>query len=154
LSDDGGTLVYRSRRAGRFAVILRRLASTAEAVLTRMPEEQYPAISRDGTRVAYSFQQGDRMPIFVVGAGGGTPEPVCGDCGEVREWSPRGDQILYVTARDPSGIGLLKVGSSPDHAWLRHPGYGIYNPRLSSDGRWTAFNGRTDRLAPARIFVA
>ena len=154
LSDDGGTLVYRSRRAGRFAVILRRLASTAETVLTRMPEEHYPAVSRDGTRVAYSLPQGDKMPIFVVGTSGGTPEEVCGDCGEVKEWSPLGDQILYVTARDPSGIGLLKVGSSPNHAWLKHPGYGIYSPRLSSDGRWIAFNGRTDRLAPARVFVA
>jgi hypothetical protein len=72
----------------------------------------------------------------------------------VKEWSPRGDQILYVTARDPSGIGLLRLGSAPNHAWLRHPGYGIYGPRLSSDGRWIAFNGRADRLAPARVFVA
>jgi eukaryotic-like serine/threonine-protein kinase len=154
LTDDGGTLVYRSRRAGRFAVILRRLASTTETVLTRRPEEHYPAVSRDGTRVAYSLPQGDKMPIFVVGTSGGTPEQVCVDCGEVKEWSPQGDQILYVTARDPSGIGLLRVGSSPNHVWLRHPGYGIYSPRLSSDGRWIAFNGRTDRLAPARVFVA
>ena len=154
LSDDGATLVFRSRRAGRFAAVLRRLGRSAETILTRMPEEHYPAVSRDGTRVAYSVPQGDKMPIFVVGAGGGTPEQACDDCGEVKEWSPQGDQILYVTARDPSGIGLLKLGSSPNHAWLRHPGYGIYGPRLSSDGRWIAFNGRTDRLAPARVFVA
>jgi len=153
LSDDGATLVFRSRRAGRFAVILRRLGSTAETVLTRMPEEHYPAVSRDGTRVAYSVPQGDKMPIFVVGTSGGTPEQVCDDCGEVKEWSPQGDQILYATAQDPSGVGLLKLGSSPNRAWLRHPGYGIYGPRLSSDGRWIAFNGRTDRLAPARVFV-
>jgi Tol biopolymer transport system component len=154
LSDDGAALVYRSRRAGRFAVILRRLGGAAETVLTMTPEEHYPAVSRDGTRVAYSFPQADKVPIFVVGASGGTPEQVCADCGEVKEWSPQGDQILYVTAQDPSGIGLLKVGSPPNHVWLRHPSYGIYSPRLSADGRWIAFNGRTDRLAPARVFVA
>jgi Tol biopolymer transport system component len=154
LSDDGAALVYRSRRAGRFAVILRRLGGAAETVLTMTPEEHYPAVSRDGTRVAYSFPQADKVPIFVVGASGGTPEQVCDDCGEVKEWSQGGDQILYVTAHDPSGIGLLKVGSSPNHVWLRHPSYGIYSPRLSSDGRWIAFNGRADRLAPARVFVA
>ena len=49
LSDDGTTLVFRSRRAGRFAVVLRRLGSSAETVLTRMPEDHYPAVSRDGT---------------------------------------------------------------------------------------------------------
>jgi serine/threonine protein kinase len=154
LSDDGATLVFRSRRAGRFAIVLRKLGSTAETVLTRMPEEHYPAVSRDGTRVAYSFAQGDKMPIFVVGTSGGTPERVCGDCGAVKEWSPQGDQILYVTAHDPSGVGLLKVGSSPNHVWLSHPSYGIYSPRLSSDGHWVAFNGRTDRLAPARVLIA
>jgi Tol biopolymer transport system component/predicted Ser/Thr protein kinase len=154
LSDDGATLAFRSRRAGRFAAVLRRLGTGTEAVLTRMPEEHHPALSRDGARVAYSVPQGDRMPIFVVGSAGGTPEQACDDCGEVKEWSPQGDQILYVTARDPSGIGLLRLGSAPKHAWLRHPGYGIYGPRLSADGRWIAFNGRTDRMAPARVFVA
>jgi hypothetical protein len=79
---------------------------------------------------------------------------VCDDCGEVEAWSPGGDQILYVAAGDPSGVGLLKVGSSHNDAWLRHSGYGIYNPRLSSNSGWIAFNGRTDRLAPAQIFVA
>ena len=154
LSDDGATLVFRSRRAGRFGVVLRRLGTSAETVLTRMPEDHYPAVSRDGTRVAYSFRQNDKMPIFVVAASGGTPDQVCDDCGEVEAWSPDGDQILYVAARDPSGVGLLKLGSSHDHGWLRHPGYGIYNPRLSSDGGWIAFNGRTDRLAPAQVLVA
>jgi eukaryotic-like serine/threonine-protein kinase len=154
LSDDGATLVFRSRRAGRFAVVLRRLGSSVETVLTRMPADHYPAVSRDGTRVAYSFQEGGKMPIFVVAASGGPPERVCDDCGEVKEWSPGGDQVLYVTAHDPSGVGLLKLGSSHNDVWLRHTGYGIYSPRLSSDGRWIAFNGRTDRLAPARVFVA
>ena len=52
------------------------------------------------------------MPIFVVAASGGTPEQVCDDCGEVEAWSPGGDQILYVAAGDPSGVGLLTVGAS------------------------------------------
>ena len=154
LSEDGATLVFRSRRAGRFGVVLRRLGTSAETVLTRMPEDHYPAVSRDGTKVAYSFRRNGKMPIFVVAANGGTPEQVCDDCGEVEAWSGDGDQILYVAAGDPSGVGLLKLGSSHNDAWLRHSGYGIYNPRLSSDGGWIAFNGRTDRLAPAQIFVA
>jgi eukaryotic-like serine/threonine-protein kinase len=154
LSEDGATMVFRSRRGGRFGVILKRLGSSAETVLTRLPQDHYPAISRDGTKVAYSFPQDGRMPIFVVDAGGGTPQQVCENCGEVEEWSARGDQILYTTQHDPSGIGLLTLGSSHNAEWLRHPGYGIYNPRLSSDGGWIAFNARTDRLSPARVFIA
>ena len=82
------------------------------------------------------------MPIFVVAAERRNAEQVCDDCGEVEEWSPDGDQILYVTAGDPSGVGLLTIGASHNDDWLQHPGYGIYNPRLSSDGGWVAFNGR------------
>jgi serine/threonine protein kinase/Tol biopolymer transport system component len=154
LSEDAATLVFRSRRGGHFGVVLRKLASSAETVLTRMPQDHTPAISRDGTKVAYSFLQNGRMPIVIVDAAGGTPQQVCDDCGEVEEWSAEGNRILYVTSDDPSGIGMLIVGASHDEKWLRHPGYGIYNPRLTADGDWIAFNGRTDRLAAARVFIA
>ena len=112
-----------------------------------------PHVSPDGTKVAYSFRQNGKMPIFVVPASGGAPEQVCDDCGEVEEWSPSGDEILYVTARDPSGVGMLKVGASRDDTWLRHSTYGIYNPRSFSNG-WMAFNARADRRAPPKVFVA
>jgi eukaryotic-like serine/threonine-protein kinase len=154
VSEDGTTLVFRSRRGGRFGVILRKLATNTETVLTRMPEDHYAALSRDGTKVAYSYRENGKMPIFIVAASGGAPEKVCDDCGEVEAWAPAGDQILYVTAGDPSGVGLLTIGASHNDAWLKNPGYGIYNPRPSSDGRWVAFNGRRDRLAPAQVFVA
>jgi len=154
LSEDGATVVFRSRRGGHFGVVLRKRGSSAETVLTRMPHDHHPAISRDGTKVAYSFPQEGKMPIVVVAAAGGTPQQVCDDCGEVEEWSAEGNRILYVTRDDPSGIGMLTVGASHDEKWLRHPGYGIYNPRLAADGDWVAFNGRTDRLAVARVFVA
>ena len=153
LSDDGSTLVFRSRRNSRFAVMLKRIVSSAETILTRVPADHYPAISRDGTKVAYSFQRDGKMPVYVVAAGGGTAERVCDDCGEVKEWAGP-DRIVYVTERDPSGVGLLKIGSPPDDAWLRHPVYGIYSPRVSPDGGWIAFNSRMDRLAPARVFIA
>jgi hypothetical protein len=93
------------------------------------------------------------MPVFVVGINGGTPEQVCDDCGEVDEWSPGGDEILYVTAHDPSGVGLLKIGFPQNDTWLRHSRYGIYNPRRTPSG-WVAFNARADRMAPAKVFVA
>ena len=154
LSDDGATMAFRSRRGGRFAVVLKRLDTGVETILTGTHEDHYPAVSRDGARVAYSFPQQGKMPVFVVAASGGAPEQVCDDCGQVEEWSPDGRRILYVTARDPSGVGLLTIGASRDDGWLSHPGYGIYNPRVSSDGGWIAFNARADRFSPGRVFIA
>ena len=154
LSSDGATLVYRSQRAGRFGVLLKRLGTNIETLLTRMPEDHYPALSPDGTKVAYSFRHDGKFSIFVVAANGGTPEKACDDCGTVEEWSADATRITYITAHDLSGVGVLRFGSSPDDGWLTHPGYGIYNPRLSSDGNWVAFNARANRFAPAQIFVA
>jgi Tol biopolymer transport system component len=154
VSEDGATLAFRSRRGGHFGVVLRKLGSSTETVLTRMPHDHSPAINRDGTKVAYSFPQDGKTPIVIVDAAGGTPQQACDNCGDVEEWSAAGDQILYITRDDPSGVGLLAVGASPNKEWLLHPGYGIYNPRLASDGAWVAFNARSDRLAAARVFIA
>ncbi|MGH9257947.1 MAG: protein kinase domain-containing protein [Vicinamibacterales bacterium] len=154
LSVDGSTLVFRSRRAGRYDVVLRNLGTGTETMLTQTAADEHPAVSPDGTNVAYSATQNGKMPIFVMATTGGVPQQVCVDCGDVEQWSPDGGAILYVTVDDPSSVGLLKVGSSQQDEWLKHPGYGIYNPRFSSDGGWIAFNGRLDTRAPARVFVA
>ena len=153
LSADGHTLVFRSRRAGNFDVVARNLTTNQETVVTQTPEDDTPVISPDGTRIAYSFRQNDRTQIFVVAVSGGSPELICADCGDVEQWAP-GGEILFVTARDPSGIGLVRPGSPPQHEWLQHSGYGVFNARLSSDGRWVAFNARSNSRASARVFVA
>jgi len=154
LSADGGALAFRSRRAGRFDVFLRNLGTGEETVLTQTPADDSPVISPDGTKVAYSFRQNGKTPIFVVAASGGAPELACDDCGEVEQWAPNGRELLFVTADDPSGVGLLNVGSSQHREWLKHPGYGIFNARLSSDGHWVSFNARPNRYAPAQVLIA
>jgi len=154
LSVDGRVLAFRSRRAGRFDVFVRNLATGQETAVTATPLDDYPVISPDGTRVAYSFHQNGKTPVFVAAVSGGSPELACDDCGEVEHWAPNGRDILFVTARDPSGIGLLRLGAGPQLDWLRHPGYGLFNARLSRDGQWVSFNARPNNAAPARVMVA
>jgi Tol biopolymer transport system component len=153
LSADGRILAFRSRRAGNFDIVSKNLTTNQETIVTQTPEDDSAVISPDGTRIAYSFRQNDKTQIFVVAVSGGSPELVCADCGEVEQWAP-GGEILFVTARDPSGIGFVRPGSPAQHQWLKHPGYGIFNARISSDGRWVAFNARSNNRAPARVFVA
>jgi serine/threonine protein kinase len=154
LSVDGETLAFRSRRSGQFDVFVRNLVTGQETAVTATPQDDYPVISPDGTRVAYSFHQNGKTPIFVAAVSGGSPELVCDDCGEVEHWAPNGRDILFVTSRDPSGIGLLRLGARPQLDWLGHPEYGLFNARLSWDGQWVSFNARSNRLAPARVMVA
>ena len=154
ISEDGRTLAFRSRRGGNFDVFSRDLVTGQETAVMATPADDYPVISPDGTRIAYSFVQNGKMPMFVVGLNGGSPEQVCDDCGEVEQWAPGGKGFLFVTARDPSGIGLLRPGSPPQRDWLRHPAFGLFNGRLSSDAGWVSFNARPNSLAPARVMVA
>ena len=74
ISGDGATLVFCSRRSGRFGVILKTLGSSTETVVTRTPHYYSAAISRDGAKVVYPFPQNGSMPVFVVAASGGTPD--------------------------------------------------------------------------------
>jgi Tol biopolymer transport system component len=154
LSTDGGTLVFRSRRAGNFDVVSRHVATGKDTMVTQSPSDEHPVISPDGTKVAYSLARDGKTAIFVVGLKGGSPELVCADCGEVEQWAPDGRDILFLTSRDPSSVGLLRLGSQARHDWLSHKDDGVFNARLSPDGHWVAFNARADRLAPARVLVA
>ena len=154
LSADGGTLIVRSRRTGNFDVVSKNLATGEETIVARTPADDYPVISPDGSTVAYSFRQDGKTPIFVAGVRGGSAKLVCADCGEVEQWTPDGRGILFVTSHDPSGVGLLRPGSSAQHEWLKHPDYGVFNARVSSDGKWVTFNARPNRRAPAQVVVA
>jgi eukaryotic-like serine/threonine-protein kinase len=154
VSADGRLLAFRSRRAGRFKVFSRDLTTGREIAVTATTVDDTPVISPDGMRVAYSFRQDERSPIFAVPLSGGSPEQLCSDCGDVEQWAPGGREILFVTTRDPSGIGRLRIGSAPQREWLTHARYGLFNARLSTDGRWVSFNARANNLAPARVVVA
>ena len=153
LSEDGRTLVFRSRRAGRFDVFLKSRVANEETVITQTTSDDYPVVSRDGQKIAYSTRENGKMPVFVVSASGGAPEQVCDDCGEIEQWTPDGSGLLYVTATDPSGVGLLRIGSSKNDEWLRHPGQGIFNARLSADNRWVVFNSKSHPLSRSRVLV-
>ena len=51
-------------------------------------------INRTGTQLAYTTLQESKPVIYTIGAGGGTPEKICEDCGQLRSWSPDGKVML------------------------------------------------------------
>ena len=131
LSGDGATLVYRSQRGGRFGVLMKRLGTTAETLLTRMPEDHYPALSHDGTKVAYSYRRTASFPCLSLLRPEERPTKCATTVATVEEWSPDGGRITVY-----DGPGSVRRGHRAGRVrrttrWLRHPGYGIYNPRLS-----------------------
>ena len=118
-------------------------------------EKSSPAMSADGSSVAYSVLENDNPSIYVVTTAKsktGAPTRVCQACGTPADWLRNGRGILY-TSGTPSSIQLLDLSTSRSRTILQHPKYGLSDPRVSPDNRWIAF-AATIAADRTRLFVS
>jgi Tol biopolymer transport system component len=151
ISDDGNRIAFLSNRLGHYEIWSRDLATKKESGLTRTPMgKMFPVISHDGTKIAYSTDNGKEIDVASID--GGSPKKVCDDCGLPRSWTLDGNSILY-QGGEPRRFGLLNLTTGARQEVLQHPTFGIFSGRLSPDERWIAFQVRvwSDRT---RIFIA
>jgi hypothetical protein len=105
-----------------------------------------PAVSPDGTRIAFASDRGASYDIFVMNAdGSGTPLRVTSDVKDERgpAWSPDGNTIAYsLQTLDPTkGWDLFEVradGTGP-HSVEANNGDDLH-PAFSPDGVWLAWS--------------
>src|SRR5262249_5596756 len=123
---DGKKLVFASSNVpgsvGRsFDVCLKDLETGKKTVLAAaISGADWPAISRDGSKVAYRIYAAGPAAIYVVETRGGPPERVCEDCGAPWHWSSDGKKILYYWA-NKRRLGLLNIASGEKMDLLKHP---------------------------------
>jgi eukaryotic-like serine/threonine-protein kinase len=133
------------------------LESGKETALTTTPfAEEYPAITGDGTKVAYASDIGKRG-TYVLNVASGVSKKIREDWHRPVDWTSDGRWILGTySARDRpnwSRIGLLEVFTLESLETLQDPEWQLHSPRLSPDERWIAFHS-TNNPATRRIFVA
>ncbi len=151
ISDDGTKLAFLSNRLGHYEVWFRDLTTGRESSLTRgATGKQFPVISPDGSRVAFSTD--GEKELHVVATTGGPPEKVCDDCGLPRAWTRDGNGILF-QGGEPRQFRLVDLRTRITREVLRHPTQGVYSGRFSPDERWIAFQSRL-RADSSRILVA
>ena len=90
------------------------------------------------------------MPIHAIPSEGGAAEEICGDCGYNLSWSPDGGAIFYVIPAS-GRIGSLDLKSRRTTVIAQHEHFRLYEPHLSPDGRWLAFEAVLS--TNSRIFV-
>jgi eukaryotic-like serine/threonine-protein kinase len=142
LSANGKALTFLSGPPNDRQVWIRDLPRATERPLTMgRSEKSSPAISVDGSSVAYSVLEGTRPSIYVVSTANsqiGAPSRVCQACGAPADWTRDGKGIFYVSGT-PSSIQLLDLATGRSQTILEHPKYGLSDPRISRDNHWIAF---------------
>lgn len=118
----------------------------------RTPEQ--PALSPDGTRVAFVLRTTDRdgdrdtRALWQVPATGGTPVALTrASADSTPVWSPDGSQLAFLRAQDgPAQIWLLPSAGGEAHEVTTLP-LGAGAPAWSPDGERIAFTAPVDSAA-------
>jgi eukaryotic-like serine/threonine-protein kinase len=143
---DTGKLAYLAQRSDKFNLWLRDLPSGKETLLANLEGDinlVSAYINRTGTQLAYSTLHEGKPAIYTIGAGGGTPEKICGDCGQLRSWSPEGRVMLsQETGFDGAKWRINRIDAVSGRKTVLLEKSLLYAPDLSPDGRWVAFQAR------------
>jgi eukaryotic-like serine/threonine-protein kinase len=139
----GRLAVYQSRRTGNVDLWLKDFSSGKDIPLTStQADEGRPAISPDGTRVAYTVRATPpRMSNWILSVESGAVERLCDDCGEIRGWFPDNRRlVLNINAYTKrGGVGSLDLATRQIRPIVEHPDLPCGRGRISPDGRWVAF---------------
>ena len=156
ISRDGSKVVFVSTRPGQQEVWTKDLRSGQESQVTATRQWKWdPKFSPDGSQIAFAEfdRSSDRnvTSVFVVPSGGGAPEAVCPECGEVTDWSFNGKRIIGNTADGRTWILDPVSHAKRDLLATQH---WIATDSFSPDGRWFSFveigpGGARTYVAPA-----
>ncbi|MBL8295860.1 MAG: serine/threonine-protein kinase, partial [Bryobacterales bacterium] len=155
ISEDGGTVVFRSNKSGTIDIWIREVKTGVERPLTSSPEsESMPRISADATRVAFSVIRNQKRVVFVVPVSGGAAEELCADCGPPAGWSRDGKQIFYTLVRNyRPEVHVFDLATRKSSPVLVHDKLPLYGGRVAPGNRWVSFKEDFD-VARTAIFVA
>jgi Tol biopolymer transport system component len=142
LSRDGKRAVFWSE--GR--ILMKELGTEGE---TQLAVGDSPAISPDGSFVAYTVTERQKTSVYMVPTVGGTPRRICQGCasGGLKGFSADGSRVLaqdYSWGAMLDRIELINIASGQVKLVLSHPNRSLWHPYYSWDDKWMTFKMQLD----------
>lgn len=130
ISHDGKTLLFASTQHRPTAdIYMQRVGSKVISRLTDDPaQDVMPALSPDGTRVAYASNRAGTWDIYVMPVTGGKAVQISSDSANDLHpsWSPDGRQLVFCRLGETSGRWELWVVDVFNSARTQFIGYGLF----------------------------
>ncbi len=140
-SNDGKWLTYVAIPEG---TLWRCRANGTDRLQLTAPTEQaaLPVWSPDGKQIAFvSMKPGQSWKLYLVPAGGGTPQEVLSETGSQIDanWSADGSRLMFGDFNHDLGGLSIRILDLKTHKLEKVPGSdGLFSPRWSPDGRYIA----------------
>ncbi len=134
---------------------LSKHAKIAERIIGNIVQASRPAVSPDGSTVAFVVSRIDMAKnksfsqVWLAAADGSTPPRAVtgGDHDSGPAWSPDGRSLAFVSKRGPKGgegtLHVLPIASPGETRTIATMKEGMDEVCWSPDGRWVAFTSRT-----------
>ncbi|HEU0140787.1 MAG TPA: hypothetical protein VFQ79_13785, partial [Bryobacteraceae bacterium] len=149
---DGNKLIFPSERSGHLDLWLKDLPTGNATRLTSRPgTKNRPAITPDGTTVAWNQGESGSRSLHVMDIRTGTPRWVCSDCGDLVDIASDARSALTISRGRLSRIGLANGQSSEI---LNNPAITPVHASFSPDIKWVAFAAFRSGEDPVKGFIA
>ena len=152
ITADGNRLIFPSERSGNLELWLKDLTAGNATRLTSGPgAKDRPAMTPDGTTVAWN--QGDRgsRSLHVMGIRTGTPRRVCNGCGELVDISSDARSALTISR---GRLLRISLADGPPSEILNNPAITPVHASFSPDVKWIVFAAFRSGEDPVKGFIA
>jgi len=151
----GRKMVYVSNKSGVRDLWLTDLASGSERAVTTFQNVGYrPALSPEGSRVAYRSTVNGRCAVIRQDLEGSQRRTVVPGCFSIWDWSPEGSSFLAYSPRAASvSADLVKADSGERRPLIASPKVSVLDAGFSPDGRWVAFSAGSSVL-DSELYIA